>query len=111
MSDRDLDRRVAEVVMGLLWRKPTHGTCCTCQTCGHDIEDCACGWSEDVEKSHRVIDRMGELGWYFKCWGPNPVIEVWAVVFYGDDTESRGNGDTFAAAVCKAALAALEAAP
>jgi len=23
--------------------KPTHGTCCTCQTCGGDIDHCYCG--------------------------------------------------------------------
>lgn len=29
---------------------PTHGPCCTCQTCGHDYDDCACEdkWLLDI---------------------------------------------------------------
>ena len=24
------------------FRKPTHGTCCTCQICGNQYDDCVC---------------------------------------------------------------------
>ena len=26
----------------IMIRKPTHGSCCTCQTCGYDYDDCYC---------------------------------------------------------------------
>ena len=28
--------------------KPTHGTCCTCQRCGHDHDDCLCRINDDL---------------------------------------------------------------
>ena len=35
-------------------KKPTHGTCCTCQECGGDIDDCDC-------KANRLIARLIRL--------------------------------------------------
>jgi hypothetical protein len=32
-------------------RKPTHGPCCTCQTCGQFYDDCICQYLEDPCKS------------------------------------------------------------
>ena len=29
-------------------RKPTHGSCCTCQECGYDHDDCVCLHNEIV---------------------------------------------------------------
>lgn len=29
--------------------KPTHGNCCTCQTCGQAHEDCVCTHNENVK--------------------------------------------------------------
>lgn len=28
--------------------KPTHGNCCTCQTCGQSHEECVCSHNENV---------------------------------------------------------------
>lgn len=42
------------------YRKPTHGSCCTCQTCGWYHNDCDCLWSpstEDVD-AMEVLDKM-----------------------------------------------------
>ena len=30
--------------------KPTHGNCCTCQTCGYAHEDCVCSHNELLKK-------------------------------------------------------------
>ncbi len=27
--------------------QPTHGPCCTCQTCGHDYDNCICQFFEE----------------------------------------------------------------
>lgn len=31
-------------------RKPTHGSCCTCQKCGHYHDECVCIHNQLVEK-------------------------------------------------------------
>jgi len=31
------------------FRKPTHGTCCTCQDCGWYHDECICGDNEIIE--------------------------------------------------------------
>ena len=28
-------------------RKPGHGPCCTCQSCGYDYDNCVCQYSEE----------------------------------------------------------------
>lgn len=33
-------------------RKPTHGTCCTCQVCGYDKDDCYCESNFQALYSH-----------------------------------------------------------
>ena len=30
------------------FRKPTHGSCCTCQYCGYYYDQCACGDNEII---------------------------------------------------------------
>jgi len=30
-------------------RKPTHGSCCTCQDCGHDHDSCVCNHNEILD--------------------------------------------------------------
>jgi len=39
-------------------RKPTHGPCCTCQTCGHshDGSDCACSHNELLKDLLKITD-------------------------------------------------------
>ncbi len=38
-------------------RKPTHGTCCTCQDCGHDHDECVCNHNEILH----IIKMMPEF--------------------------------------------------
>lgn len=37
-------------------KKPTHGACCTCQTCGFDNDSCEC-----YENSRRVLKSLDKL--------------------------------------------------
>lgn len=37
------------------WEKPTHGNCCTCQTCGWDHDSCKCSLIYDVETPINII--------------------------------------------------------
>ena len=36
--------------------KPTHGPCCTCQTCGYGFDDCICWENEKIEICEYVED-------------------------------------------------------
>ena len=38
------------------FRKPTHGTCCTCQTCGNFHDDCVCLAIDVLEEISRMLD-------------------------------------------------------
>ena len=58
----DLSRTVSEA-MGKPWRKPTHGRCCTCQTCGQYYDDgCLCDWADNPEKSALLEDEIERRG-------------------------------------------------
>ena len=109
-GDRDIDRRVAELVMWRQWRKPDDNRY-TCQICGEIVGDCACGYSTKVEKAHAVIARMGELGWTWDVIGPlyeHDPIEVRFTMRLGEK-RVKARDKSFPLAVCKAALAAMEA--
>lgn len=108
-AGKELDKLIAEKIMGMPWRKPTHGTCCTCQTCGHSNEsDCACGWSTDIEMAWRVVEKLGN--WHefiFIVWKrPNARWEAgWYENDYdGPERRAAAEGDTVAEAICLAAL-------
>ena len=30
--------------------KPTHGSCCTCQTCGRNYDDCVCDHNDWIDR-------------------------------------------------------------
>ena len=61
-KNTELNRAVSEA-MGKPWRKPTHGTCCTCQTCGQYYDDgCLCDWTDDSEKSVLLEDEIERRG-------------------------------------------------
>lgn len=58
----DLNRTVSEA-MGKPWRKPTHGRCCACQTCGQYYDDgCLCDWTDNPEKSALLEDEIERRG-------------------------------------------------
>ena len=45
-------------VCGLLpTRKPTHGSCCTCQDCGEDYDDCVCSHNECWTRIQEILAR------------------------------------------------------
>ena len=58
LEGSELDRAVAKAI-GKEWRKPNHGTCCTCQTCGWDHDDCQCGYHEDWQQGGPLIEEYG----------------------------------------------------
>ena len=60
-ASRELDALVAEL-MGKPFRKPTHGSCCTCQVCGWDYDNCQCGYGEFIDKAWQVVEKMQEIG-------------------------------------------------
>lgn len=55
MNDDQRCAIVATVVEQRPFRKPSHGTCCTCQTCGEAHENCRCGVAYEVDKALEVI--------------------------------------------------------
>lgn len=59
----ELDRQVAEI-LGYPWKRPTHGSCCTCQTCGWEYEECKCGYSdnESPDKLKPMEDLIEQRG-------------------------------------------------
>lgn len=40
------------------FRKPTHGTCCTCSTCGGDIDYCDCERNQMIERLVSIVDAL-----------------------------------------------------
>ena len=56
-SATEIDRRIA-AFLGKPFRKPTHGSCCTCQTCGHYYDECQCGYTEDMSEAWEVVEHM-----------------------------------------------------
>ena len=135
----DLDRAVAEVVMG--WTIVDVGDDYVLmedwdESCPAYVDDCWCDsdvefaspynafkkrhghypdclrfvpqFSEDVTAAHAVIARMAELGWWCEAFyeGTSP---DWRVIFGNEKNIMLDSVGPFPLAVCKAALAALEA--
>lgn len=57
----ELNALVADLVLETPFRKPTHGTCCTCQVCGYGYDDCLCGLSEDLDMAWLVVEKTRPL--------------------------------------------------
>jgi len=84
----ELDKQCA-AALGRPWSRPTHGTCCTCQTCGWDHDNCQCGYSDDEypEKTRLLedeIERRGLWAEYTEALvkiteSPHPTWEPWAL--------------------------------
>jgi hypothetical protein len=50
------DMKDAEVLLPS--KKPTHGPCCTCQTCGHYYDDCICLHNEILLELWKVTEEI-----------------------------------------------------
>lgn len=63
MDIRDLDKACA-AALGRPWSRPTHGACCTCQTCGWDYDNCQCGYADHdyPEKTRMLEDEIEKRG-------------------------------------------------
>jgi pentatricopeptide repeat protein len=111
MDNRELDAQVAEF-MGKPFRKPTHGSCCTCQTCGWDYDNCQCGYSEYIEKAWRVVEKMRERGLYITVVSQKDDYLVTVSEYLSQPSSYVHRfgvrADTAPLAICKAALKAVE---
>lgn len=69
----EMDRLICEKVLARPWRKPTHGTCCTCQTCGLSndggLDGCHCGISEDIGMAWEIVEHFRNKQWTVKLQG------------------------------------------
>lgn len=60
---KELDALIAEKIMGWKFRKPTHGSCCTCQRCGRDYDTCnnaPCDFSADLAAAWSVVEKVND---------------------------------------------------
>lgn len=37
-------------------QKPAHGSCCTCQTCGRDYDDCVCEHNDTLDELDKFLE-------------------------------------------------------
>lgn len=69
MGAREKNLRISEVLFGRKPRKPTHGNCCTCQSCGQAHDECICGesswescYTENRNTCALVLDEIEKRG-------------------------------------------------
>jgi hypothetical protein len=103
-SGKEIDEMIANRIFGEKFRKPTHGTCCTCQVCGWDYDNCLCGWSTNLEKSWEILEKMGNS---FFIDSTAPELGITVRIFRGKGFQNyEAVADTIELAICKAALIA-----
>ena len=114
LSGEELARAVAER-RGNPFRKPEHGSCCTCQTCGHYHDDCVCCVCEDIGEAWGLLGILYSQGWFVSVHlgDPNMPIEEYGPsvgLWHPDieDSESFAPGKVAAEAICRAYLKATE---
>jgi hypothetical protein len=102
-----LDLRIANM-MGKRWRTPTHGYCCTCQTCGWDHDNCQCGYSTEIEMAFRVVEKFVADGFFVAVESPaGPADKTWRASFsepVPHPTAWSADCSTAPHAICLAAL-------
>ena len=99
---RDMDKQIADKIMGIPFRKPTHGTCCTCQICGHPNDAaCQCGYSDDIQMAYAIIEK---LNLPVTMSSGYDTLNFWEVRFGLDSHEHIANAETLPHAICLAAL-------
>ena len=104
----ELDAMVAESVMDRPNRKPRHGSCCTCQRCGWDYDNCQCNYSQFLEDAWKVVDKIlskgGEISLHSSAFKGG---RIWVAEFIPIFGWCNAYGDTAPEAICKAALLAM----
>lgn len=109
----ELEAAVARDVLDEPFRRPSHGPCYGCTTCGQYFDECLCGLSEDMNMAWLVVEVMQKPPYSHECylssqsWG-------WDCIFSNPgDKGGSAHGDspetpmTAPEAVCKAALLAV----
>lgn len=117
MNAEEINKLVAEHIMGMPWKKPGHGSCCTCQTCGHNHDECQCFYVyeehsdekfyDTPEDTWKIVDEMAKKGFDLELEydSHNGIVEV---RFFGKDMAYGIYEHTIPAmAICMAALKAL----
>lgn len=116
-SGKEIDALVAEKMFGFKFIKPTHGSCCTCQTCGYDYDNCICGYSEYLEKAWEIIERF-QYGKYPSKFPTNCKMtisisadeiqnEMYTCKIESPTLLVEAKASTFELSVCRAALLAI----
>jgi hypothetical protein len=102
-ANKCLDAWVADVVLKKPFRKPTHGTCCTCQHCGDDYDSCGdgCYYSTDIATAWEVVGRMGDV---MRRLLRNKGMNYWECII---DYKHVGKAPDAPLAICRAALKAV----
>lgn len=110
-AGRELDALIAASVFGRPHRKPTHGTCCTCQTCGWDKDNCECGYSDDITKAWEVVEKLNARGEWVTV-GLNAAHRAQCFISTSGERENVDvEAETAPLAICLAALRAVGAEP
>ena len=58
-SIAELEDEIAK--MKKYFHKPEHGSCCTCQKCGHIYDECRCDFDETYDENDILTARNAEL--------------------------------------------------
>jgi hypothetical protein len=108
LEGRALDALVARKVLGWEFRKPTHGTCCTCQRCGRDQDECSdgCEFGEDFRSAFAVVEALKAKCDYFQLCYEKRVGWEFVVTMSEKGPFFIGLADSMPLAVCRGALQA-----
>lgn len=105
-AGQEIDRLISENIFHIGWRKPTHGSCCTCQTCGWDYDSCQCGYSRYLEHAWKIVEKTKSfLLENRQIYAP----DEWYCEISLGGYACGANADSETLAICRAALlAAME---
>jgi hypothetical protein len=106
-SEERINRIIADKLFDSPFRKPNHGSCCTCQACGHYYDEyyfgCMCNFCTGTEAAWAVVDKMDDCLHLRQHNGKG----LWEAEFCGF-LDAIGEADTPEMAICLAAEIALE---
>jgi len=110
-----LNAAIAKEIMGEPFIVPGHGPCCTCQTCGHDFDNCKCSYCDCIEDAWEVREKIHELNFLMHI--DDVCVEVFSDWRYSSHWEPVGESYMFgdrderircdAEAICLASLQAV----